>query len=111
MRLLLLWLLTAISVVVLSYALPWVEVNGFGSALLAAALLGLVNVTIRPVILLLTLPLNLLSFGLLTFVINALMVLLVDSLVTGFEAGPFWTALIISIMVTLVSSFVTKLKE
>lgn len=106
MKLLILWILTAISVVIMAYLLPWVEVNSFGTAALVAALLGLVSITIKPILLLLTLPLNILTLGLLTFVINALMVLLVDNVVTGFEAGNFWTALIVSLVITVLSSSV-----
>lgn len=111
LRLLLLWVLTALAVLGGAYLLPWAEVDGFGTALIVAIILGLINLTVRPILLFLTLPLNILTLGLFTFVINALMILLADALVSGFEAGNFLTALIISLFVSLASIVVSDLKD
>ncbi len=111
MKLVLLWLVSAAFILMATYFLPWATVDGFGTALLVAFVLGIVNVTIRPLIWLLTLPLNILTLGLLSFVINAAMVLLVDNWVDGFEAGNFWTALIISLSVSLASVLVNDLQK
>lgn len=106
MRLLIVWLTTAATVLIASYILPWVAVDSFGSALLFAALLGLVNLLIRPLVLLVTLPLNILTLGLFTFVVNALMILLIDNLMTTFDAGNFWTALILSLLIGFFNSLI-----
>lgn len=92
----------AIAVFLTAYILPGVIVDGFGTALIVAVILGLVNAFIRPLLLLFTLPLNILSLGLFTFVINALMIMLVDSLVNGFAVGGFLNALLFSLVLSLI---------
>lgn len=111
MRLFLLWIASAASVVLLAEVLPWVSVTSFGLALVVALILGLVNITLKPILLLLTLPLNVLTLGLFTFVVNALMVLLVDAVIEGFDAGNFWTALIIALVMAFLSSVILDTKE
>ncbi|MFH2062556.1 MAG: phage holin family protein [bacterium] len=104
MKIILSWIVAALSVLAAAYVLPGVSVSGFGLALVVALVLGVVNAFVRPLLLLLTLPLNLLTFGLLTFVINALLVLLVSALVPGFEVGGFWMALLFSLVLSVVST-------
>jgi len=98
MYLLVRWLLSALSVIVVAYVVPGVHVTSFWSALIAALVIGLVNALIRPLILLLTLPVNILTLGLFTLVINALMFWLAASIVKGFDvngfAAAFWGALV-----------------
>ena len=108
MRILLSWILSAVIIFLLSYILPGITVSGFMTALVVALVLGLVNAFIRPVFLLLTLPLNVLTLGLFTFVVNALLILLVAAIVPGFMVANFWWALLFSIILSLALSLVEK---
>jgi len=102
-RLLVHWLITALSLLFAAYLLDGVTVVSGYTALITAALIGVVNITIRPVLLVLTLPLNILTLGLFTFVINALMFWFVASFVEGFAVDGFLAALLGSLLVTLFS--------
>jgi len=104
MGMLISWLLSALIILVLSYILPGVTVSGFITALAVALVLGLVNAFIKPILLLLTLPINILTLGLFTLVINAALVLLVSSVVPGFHVAGFWWALVFSIVLSLSNS-------
>ena len=92
MRLLLRWLLSAAALMLIAYYLPGISVASFYTALIAALVLGLVNALIRPIILALTLPVNILTLGLFTFVINALLFWLVATVVKDFSVAGFWPA-------------------
>jgi putative membrane protein len=98
------WILFSIAIYATAYLLPGITVQDFVTALFAAVGLGLVNAIIRPILLILTLPLNILTLGLLTFVINALMVLLAGVLVPGFIVVNFWWALLFSLVVSVINS-------
>ena len=89
MRLILLWLLNALALLAVAYLLPSIQVASFGSAMVAALVLGLVNAVLRPLLLLLTLPVTLLTLGLFLFVLNGLMFWLAGSLLEGFVVGGF----------------------
>ena len=104
-------LVSAIAVFIASYILPGVDVDNFMTALIVAVLMGVVNAFIRPIITLLTLPITLLTLGLFAFVINALLILLVDYLVPGFEVDGFLWALVFSFVVSLISSFLSSLTK
>lgn len=101
------WLLNAVVLLLLPYVLEGVRVQGPVAAVVAAAVLGIVNAVIRPVLLFLTLPLNLLTLGLFTFVVNALMLLLVGAVVPGFEVGGFWVALVASVLLSVASALLS----
>lgn len=103
MGLLINWLLAALAIMVTAYLLPGVQLAGFVPALVAALVLGLVNAFIKPVVVLLTLPLNILTLGLFTLVINALLIMLVSKLVSGFQVQSFWWALVFSVVLTVVN--------
>lgn len=103
MPLLLRLLLNALAVILVSYIVPEVQVSGFFTALIAAFVIGLVNAVIRPVLLLLSLPINILTLGLFTLVINALMFWLASALVPGFRVTSFGAALLGSIVFWLIS--------
>ncbi|AHM58954.1 membrane protein [Flammeovirgaceae bacterium 311] len=90
-------------VLLLSYFLPGVAVSSFLTALLVAAVLALLNALLRPILVILTIPITILTLGLFLLVINALMVLLVDALVPGFEVAGFLQALIFSILLSLLT--------
>lgn len=96
-------LLTSVAVVLTAFIVPGVVVEGFGSALLVALVLGLLNVFVRPLLILLTLPATILTLGLFLFVINALLILLASAIVPGFKVNGFWWALLYSMLLTLVS--------
>jgi putative membrane protein len=102
-RLILLWILNAVALLTVAYVMPSIHVASFGSALLAALLLGLVNAVLRPLLLLLTLPATLLTLGLFIFVINGLMFWLAGSLLEGFVVGGFWPAVFGSLLYSVVS--------
>lgn len=103
MEILIVWLISAVIIFVLANVLPGIAVAGFVTALVVAVILGLVNAIIRPIILILTLPINILTLGLFTFVINALMVLLAAAIVPGFGVASFWWALLFSIILSVVN--------
>jgi putative membrane protein len=92
MRLLLLWVLNAVALLAVTYLLPSIQVAGFGSALIAALVLGLINTLVRPVLALLTLPITLLTLGIFYLVLNGLLFWLAGALLPGFEVAGFWAA-------------------
>jgi len=98
------WILFSIAIYATAYLLPGIHIDSFTTALLAAIGLGLINMIIRPILLILTLPLNILSLGLFTFVVNALMVLLAGQLIPGFTVDNFWWALLFSLVVSVINS-------
>jgi putative membrane protein len=91
-RLLLVWLINALALLALPYVFPWVKVDSFGAALIAALALGLINTLIRPLLILLTLPVTVVTLGLFIFVINGLLFWWVGSFVDGFHVSGFWSA-------------------
>lgn len=99
------WLINALALFGLSQILPGIELGGFFSALLVAAVLGILNAVIRPVLILLTLPLTLVTLGLFIFVVNALVILLADWVMppTVFEVTGFWWALLLAVCLSAVS--------
>jgi putative membrane protein len=101
--LLLKWLIMAVSIIVSAYLIPGVKVSGFFAALWVALFLGIVNILIKPILILITLPINILTLGLFTFIINAMLILLGSSVVKGFEVGGFWVAVIFSIVLSLIN--------
>jgi putative membrane protein len=103
MRLILLWILNAVALLAVAYLMPSIHVASFGAALLAALLLGLVNAVVRPLLLLLTLPVTLLTLGLFIFVINGLMFWFAGSLIEGFSVSGFWPAVFGSLLYSVVS--------
>ena len=99
-------LLSSVAVFVTAQILPGVHLAGFGTAIAVAVVLGFINAFIRPVILLLTLPINILTLGLFTLVIMALMVMLVSMIVPGFVLDGFWYALIFALVLAFINAFV-----
>ena len=97
------WAILAGAIIVASYLLEGITVTGFFPALGAAAMLGILNAFLRPILIILTLPINVLSFGLFTFVINALLLKMVSGVIPGFEVHGFWTAVWGSLIITLVN--------
>ena len=114
MNLLIKLLLTAVAVVILAYFLPGVTLEGntFMTALKVAAVLALLNVFVKPILVLFTLPATILTLGLFLFVINACIILLADKFIDGFMVSSFWTALLFSILLSFLQSILySVLKE
>ena len=103
LSLLLRWLVNAGALLLVAYLYPGVQVKDFVAALVAALVLGLVNALIRPILVILTLPVTLLTLGLFLFIINALLFWLVAELVSGFTVTGFWAALVGSILYSLIT--------
>jgi putative membrane protein len=95
--------LNALAILMAARLVPGLQLSGTGAALAAGALLGLVNVAVRPVILLLTLPFTLVTLGLFIFVVNAICLWLTSLLVPGFSIAGFWPALVGALVVSVVS--------
>ena len=92
MTLLLVWILNAVALLVVAYVLPGIVVASFGSAMLAALVLGLINMLVKPVLVLLTLPITIVTLGLFLLVLNALMFWFAGSILKGFQVNGFWWA-------------------
>ncbi len=105
-------LLTAIAVVILAQILPGVQVDGYTSAIIVAIVLGLLRIFVRPILILFTLPITILTLGLFLFIINAGIILLADKLIDGFAVSGFWYALLFSLLLSFFQSILYSfLKE
>ena len=109
MTLLLVWILNAVALLVVAYVLPGIVVASFGSAMLAALVLGLINSLVKPVLILLTLPITIITLGLFLLVLNALMFWFAGSILTGFQVNGFWWAVGGAILYSLISGFLSNL--
>jgi putative membrane protein len=109
LRLGLVWLVNTLALLALPYVFPWVSVDSFKAALIAALALGLINALIRPLLILLTLPATLLTLGLFIFVINGLLFWWVGSFVPGFHVGGFWSGVFGAIVYSLISWLLSSL--
>jgi putative membrane protein len=103
-------LLNALAVIISAYILPGVHVDGFVTAVIVAVILGIANAILKPILIFLTLPINIMTLGLLTFVINGCIILLVSAVVPGFTVNNIWWAILFSIILSLVNGFLSKLK-
>jgi len=102
------WLILTFAIIATSYLIDGIQVSGFLSAFFAAAILGILNAFFRPILLILTLPVNILSLGLFTFVINAIVLMMVSGAISGFEVYGFWSAVFGSLLISLVSWLLTS---
>ena len=106
------WLTLTGAIIITSYLLDGIHVSGFVAAFFAAAILGILNALFRPILILLTLPINILTLGFFTFVINALLLKTASGVIRGFDVDGFWYAifgsLIISAISWLLNSFITE---
>jgi putative membrane protein len=111
MGILIRWIILTIAIIASPYILEGIHISGFFSAFFAAAALGILNALFRPILLILTLPINILTLGLFTFVINAMMLKMASGIIPGFEVHGFWTAvigaLIISVISWILNSFIS----
>lgn len=104
MNILIRLILSAIAVLICSYILPGAHVNGFLTALVVAGVLAIVNVLVKPIFVLLTIPVSVFTFGLFLLFINTFMILLVSSLVPGFDIDGFWWAFLFSVALSIANS-------
>ncbi len=103
MKLLIIWMLNALALIAVANFVPGIHVDGFAAALVAAFLLGLVNTLIRPLLLLLTLPVTLLTLGLFIFVINGTLFWFVGSVLRGFVVDSFWHGVLGAVLYSIFS--------
>lgn len=111
MRLLLKWLLTAVALLVVAHIVPGFEVGGFGAALIAALVIGLINATIGALLKIITFPITCLTVGIFLLVINALMLMLASRLLDGFEVRGFFPALIGAIVLALLNVLIRRVTK
>jgi putative membrane protein len=100
-------LIMAVAIYVTAAIVKGVDISGFGAAVVASVLLALVNALIKPVAVLLSLPVNILTFGLFTFVINGILLLLVSSFTIGFYVSGLWAAIIASVIISVVNALIS----
>lgn len=99
------WLISAVSLLIISYIVPGIEVQGFFYALIAAVFLGVLNAIVRPVLIILTLPLTILTLGLFLFVVNGIMLMLVSLVIKGFHVNGFWPAVLGALLLSVINWF------
>ena len=102
-------LLNGLAVVLAAYLLPGVSVEDYGTALIVALILAVVNVIVKPILVILTIPITILTLGLFLLVINAALILFVDNLVSGFRVENFWWALLFSLIMSIFNSLFADL--
>lgn len=108
MKILLKWLIMALAIIFTAWAIPNVNVAGIWTALWLALFFSVINITIKPLLIILTLPINIITLGLFIFVINALMVLWASSVINGFFVDGFLDALFFSVALSMISYLFNK---
>lgn len=108
MQILINWIVSAMVIFSISYIVPGVKVDSFTSALIVALVLGIINAFLKPILLILTLPINVLTLGLFTLILNALLILLVTKIVPGFIVSSFFAALVFGIVLSIANFFVNS---
>lgn len=109
MNLLIQVLITAGLVMLIAYLLPGIQVDSFVQSIYVAIILGLLNLFVKPILVILTLPVTILTLGLFLLVINALIVMLCSNIVGGFHVETFWTALLFSIILSVFQAIAYKI--
>lgn len=101
-------LINTISIFVVSYILSGIEIDTFMTALIVAVVMAVLNVTLKPLLILITIPLTIITFGLFLLVVNVLVLYAADALIDGFHITGFWWALAFSVLVSLVNSILFR---
>ena len=109
MTLILVWLLNSVALLAVAYLLPGITVASFGSAMLAALVLGLLNMLVKPILIFLTLPITIITLGLFLIVLNALLFWFAGSVLRGFNVAGFWWALAGAVLYSLISGLLSAL--
>ena len=104
MKLLLIWFLNALALLTVAYVLPGIKVDGFTAALVAALILGLINTLLRPLLILLTFPVTMVTYGLFILVINGLLFWFAGSVLKGFEVSSLWYGIAGALLYSIISS-------
>ena len=106
------WLILTAAIMAASYLIDGIRVSGFFSAFFAAAVLGILNALFRPILFILTLPINIMTLGLFTFVINALLLKMASGVIPGFDVHGFWSAVFAALIISgvnwILSSFINE---
>jgi putative membrane protein len=97
------WLVNALTILILPYIIPGFSVNNFYTALIVALVLGILNALVRPILVILTLPINIITLGLFVLVINAFLIWFVSTFIKGFYVAGFWPAFVAGLILMLVS--------
>ncbi len=105
------WLLSAVAVLIAAYLLPGVAIESFWSALIVAVILALMNATLKPLLVILTIPITVVTLGLFLLVINAIIILLIDAIIDGFQVDGFWWALAFSLIVSILGALFDDVAE
>ena len=100
------WIVSAMVIFSIAYIIPGVRVSAFSTALVVALVLGVINAILKPILIILTLPINIVTLGLFTFVINALLILLVSYFVPGFKVDGFLWALVFGVVLSIVNTVI-----
>ena len=103
------WIVSGLAIFLSAYLLSGVHVDDFATALIVAVVLGIVNAVLKPVLIILTLPITILTLGLFTLFINALLILLTTQFVSGFRVDGFWWAFLFSLVLSVVNSILHQL--
>ena len=111
MKTLIHWIVSALAILITAYLLPGAHVDGIWAALVLAVVLGIINVFLRPVLVLLTLPITFLTLGLFSLIINGLLVMLAAYIVPGFSVDSFWWALAFGIVLAIVSAVLRMVEK
>jgi putative membrane protein len=104
-------LLTAIAVVIGAYLLPGIHLSGFFDAIVVAIVISLINIFVKPILVVLTIPITFITLGLFLFVIDAIVILLAGNLISGFVVDGFWPALLFSIVLSILTSILIDKKK
>lgn len=104
-------ILNTFAVIITTYLLPGVELKGFFTAVMVAIVIGFLNLFVKPLLVILTIPVTVFTFGFFLLVINALIILMADAIVPGFMVNGFWWALGFSVILTLVNSLLGQQKR
>ncbi len=105
MIILLKWIISAVIILLTAYLVPGVEISSLWIALVLVVVWGLLNITMKPILIFLTLPINILSLGLFIFVINAIIIIFTATFIKGFYVESFFSALLFTIILTIIQSF------
>jgi len=103
-------LINAIAFYITAYVIPGVTISGWPTLLVVAVLWGILTIFLKPILVILTLPINILTLGLFTFVINAILLLITSSFVPGFKVDGFGTAILAAIVLAIINGFLSSLK-
>ncbi len=104
MKILIAWIVSAVAIGIAAYLLPGISVAGAGAALILALVLGIINAFIKPVLKALTLPLNVVTFGIFSLILNTLLIMLAAAIVPGVDIANFWWALLFGLLIGLVTA-------